>query len=310
LGTLLVVQPLFGGNSIQRRLRQLDRFTATNTRRPAGNVNPASGDSPVLRAALAVSERALQSPGRRERVELALDRAGSSLRVAEWQLIRAGVSAGAAVVLVVLLPWWAGLPLGLLAGWFGSAQYLKMRAGRRAGKFAEQLPEALQLVVGSLRSGFSLPQSIDSLVREGADPVAGELGRAIAETRLGGDLESALERVGQRNGSQDVEWLVMAIRIQREVGGNLSEVLETAVNTMRERARLARHVRALSAEGRLSAMVLFGMPVVLTLFMFAVRRDYLRPLYTEPMGLLMMGCSVVMMAVGAVWLRKLVQVVV
>ena len=91
------------------------------------------------------------------------------------------------------------------------------------------------------------------MVREGAEPVATEFGRALAETRLGGDLEDALERTAVRNGSQDLAWLVMAIRIQREVGGNLSEVLETAVETMRERARLRRHVRALSAEGRLSA---------------------------------------------------------
>jgi Flp pilus assembly protein TadB len=101
---------------------------------------------------------------------------------------------------------------------------------------------------------------------------------------------------------------VMAIRIQREVGGNLSEVLETAVTTMRDRSRLIRHIRALSAEGRLSALVLIGMPIVLGAWMFVFRRDYLRPLYTEPMGLLMLGGSIVMVIIGGLWLRKLVQV--
>jgi tight adherence protein B len=105
-----------------------------------------------------------------------------------------------------------------------------------------------------------------------------------------------------------MEWLVMAIRIQREVGGNLSEVLETAVATMRDRYRLVRHIRALSAEGRLSALVLLGMPIVLGGWMFVFRREYLRPLYTEPMGLLMLGGSIVMVIVGGLWLRKLVQV--
>jgi tight adherence protein B len=308
LFALLFLLPIVGRTPVQRRLGQLDRFAIG--RRSALTAGRGDSGSPVLRAMLAVAERGVHKPDRRERIELALDRAGSSLRAAEWQLIRIGVSAGAAVLLALLLPWWLGLVVGLAGGWLGSAQVLRFRAGRRTRKFAEQLPDALQLVVGSLRSGFSLLQSIDALVREGADPVAGELGRALAETRLGGDLEDALERVGERNGSQDIAWLVMAIRIQREVGGNLSEVLETAVTTMRERSRLGRHVRALSAEGRLSAMVLLGMPIVLGGWMFVFRREYLRPLYTEPMGLMMLGGSVVMVGIGALWLRKLVKVVV
>lgn len=309
LVVLLIVLPLLGRSDVRRRLGQLDRFSLG--RRASVVLPPTGGPAPggmMLKAALSVSERSVQRPGRKERIELALDRAGSNLRAAEWELIRTGMAAAAALLLALPLPWWAGLPLGLLAGWFGAGFYLRWRAGRRTRRFADQLPDALQLVVGSLRSGFSLPQSIDALVREGEDPVASELGRALAETRLGGDLEDSLERVGERNASQDMAWLVMAIRIQREVGGNLSETLETAVATMRERGRLVRHVRALSAEGRLSALVLLGMPIVLGGWMFVFRRDYLRPLYTEPLGLMMLVGSVVMVVVGALWLRKLVKV--
>jgi tight adherence protein B len=300
----LLLPPVGGRGHVQRRLQDLDRFT--------GRAAPASAGAEeagnVLRAALAVSERAVARPGRRERIELALDRAGLNLRASEWQLIQAGAAAAAAVLLALLLPWWCGLPAGMLLGWFGAAAYLRWRAGRRTRTFAEQLPDALQLVVGSLRAGFSLPQSIDALVREGSEPVAGELGRALAETRLGGGLEDALDRVGRRNASQDITWLVMAIRIQREVGGNLSEVLETAVATMRERARLGRHVRALSAEGRLSALILLAMPIVLGGWMFAFRRDYLEPLYTRPLGILMLATSVLMIGIGGLWLRKIVEV--
>ncbi|OJF11973.1 hypothetical protein BG844_23235 [Couchioplanes caeruleus subsp. caeruleus] len=257
---------------------------------------------------MVVSERAVREPDRRQRLELALDRAGSSLRPAEWQLIRLGCAVGGAVALLPLVSWWAAVPGGMLAGWCGSGLYLRLRAARRTRAFADQLPDALQLLVGSLRSGFSLPQSLDALVRDGAEPIAEELGRALAETRLGGDLEESLERVAERNASQDLTWLVMAIRIQREVGGSLSEVLETAVTTMRERARLHRHVRALSAEGRLSALILLSMPIVLGAWMFVFRREYLRPLYTEPLGLLMLGTSVTGILIGALWLRKLVKV--
>ncbi len=300
----LLLPPVGRRGHVQRRLQDLDRFTGRAAPASAG-VEEAGN---VLRAALAVSERAVARPGRRERIELALDRAGLHLRASEWQLIQAGAAAAAAVLLALLLPWWCGLPAGMLLGWFGAAAYLRWRAGRRTRTFAEQLPDALQLVVGSLRAGFSLPQSIDALVREGSEPVAGELGRALAETRLGGGLEDALDRVGRRNASQDITWLVMAIRIQREVGGNLSEVLETAVATMRERARLGRHVRALSAEGRLSALILLAMPIVLGGWMFAFRRDYLEPLYTQPLGILMLATSVLMIGVGGLWLRKIVEV--
>ena len=300
----LLLSTAGGRKHVQRRLQDLDRFTGRAAPAPAG----AEEAGNVLRAALAVSEKAVARPGRRERIELALDRAGLHLRASEWQLVQAGSAAAAAVLLALLLPWWCGLPAGMLVGWFGAAGYLRWRAGRRTRAFAEQLPDALQLVVGSLRAGFSLPQSIDALVREGSDPVAGELGRALAETRLGGGLEDALDRVGRRNASQDITWLVMAIRIQREVGGNLSEVLETAVATMRERARLGRHVRALSAEGRLSALILLAMPIVLGGWMFAFRRDYLEPLYTQPLGIAMLATSVLMIGVGGLWLRKIVEV--
>jgi Flp pilus assembly protein TadB/Mg-chelatase subunit ChlD len=300
----LVLPPAAGRAHLQRRLQDLDSFTGRGVPTPRG----AAETGNVMRAALSVSERAVARPGRRERIELALDRAGLHLRASEWQLIQAGAAAVVAVSAAVVMPWWCGLPLGVLLGWFGAEMYLRMRAGRRTRTFADQLPDALQLVVGSLRAGFSLPQSVDALVREGSEPVAGELGRALAETRLGGSLEDALDRVGQRNASQDITWLVMAIRIQREVGGNLSEVLETAVATMRERARLGRHVRALSAEGRLSALILLAMPIVLGGWMFAFRRDYLEPLYTRPLGIAMLVTSVLMIGVGGLWLRKIVEV--
>lgn len=302
---LLALRPLLGRGRVRRRLRELDRFVPARRGAPA---EAAAGGNGLVRAVMEVSERAVRKPDRHRRLELMLDRAGSSLRPAEWQLIRLGCAVAGAVALPALLPWWAGIPGGLLAGWGAAGLHLRLRAARRVRSFANQLPDALQLLVGSLRSGFSLPQSLDALVRDGAEPIAGELGRALAETRLGGDLEESLERVAERNASQDLSWLVMAIRIQREVGGSLSEVLETAVGTMRERARLHRHVRALSAEGRLSAMILFGMPIVLGAWMFVFRRDYLRPLYTEPLGLLMLSASVVGVLIGGVWLRKLIKV--
>jgi tight adherence protein B len=303
--TFVLAGPARARTEIRRRLDRLDRFPVGRRATVSGPARPGGA---MLRAALAVSERTVRRPDRRERIELALDRAGSPLRPAEWMLIRAAAVAGTAVVGALILPWWVAAAVALPVGWLGSGQYLRVRAARRTRAFGDQLPDALRLVVGSLRSGFSLSQAIDAVVREGADPIATELGRALAETRLGGDLEDGLEQAGERTGSRDMAWLVMAIRIQREVGGNLSETLETAVETMRERGRLTRHVRALSAEGRLSALVLLGMPIVLGGWMFLFRRDYLRPLYTEPLGLAMLVGAVLLVLAGAAWLRRLVRV--
>jgi tight adherence protein B len=291
---------LVGRKTVRSRLRQLEGFGTVSA--------PAHDESAMLRAALAVSEHAIARRGNLARIEADLDRAGMDLRPAEWILIRTGATALGGVLFALLLPWLLGLLVGGFGGWLGTGGYRRLRAGRRARRFNDELPDALQLVVSALRSGFSLPQAIAALVSEGDAAVAGEFGRALAETRLGGELEDALLRTAERNTSNDLAWLVMAIRVQREVGGTLSEVLETAVETMRERGRLRRHVRGLSAEGRLSAWVLGAMPVVLAAFMFATRREYLRPLYTTPLGLMMLVVAVVMMAIGVFWMSRVVKV--
>nr|WP_275941273.1 type II secretion system F family protein [Planosporangium flavigriseum] len=304
-GTLLAASIamylLVGRSAVRSRLRQLERFGAA----PAQS---AREESSVLRAAVSASEQVIARRGNAARIEFDLDRAGIDLRPAEWILVRLGVALLAGLFFALLLPWLVGLLLGGLVGWLATGVYRRLRASRRARRFNDELPEALQLVVSALRSGFSFPQAIGALVSEGDEAVAGEFGRALAETRLGGDLEDALLRTAERNASNDLAWLVMAIRVQREVGGTLSEVLETAVETMRERARLRRHVRALSAEGRLSAWVLGAMPVALAAFMFATRGEYLRPLYTTPLGVMMLVVAVVMMGVGVFWMTRVIKV--
>jgi Flp pilus assembly protein TadB len=219
-----------------------------------------------------------------------------------------GVAVAGIVAGVVFLPWYVGLPVGALAGAGGPWAYRVFAAKRRIGKFAEQLPDAMQMVVGSLQSGFSLGQALDTLVREAPAPISTEFGRVLAEVQLGSELEDALERAAERTDSEDLACLVMAIRIQHEVGGSLAEVLTTSVATMRERFRLQRHVRALSAEGRLSAYVLIGLPVGIGAYMFLFRTDYVRPLYTTFFGLVMLVGGAVMLAIGSFWMSRLIKV--
>ena len=184
---------------------------------------------------------------------------------------------------------------------------LNLMIRRRRAAFAEQLPDLLQLTASSLKSGFSLLQALDAVVREGAQPAAAEFSRALAEARLGGDLEDCVEMIANRMDSADLRWTVMAIRIQRGIGGNLAEVLTTIAGTIRERGFLRRQVRALSAEGRLSAYILVALPVLVGGWLFIADRTYMRPLYTTHVGLLMLGVAIALVVVGSLWMRKMIR---
>ncbi len=243
------------------------------------------------------------------RLALRLDLAGIGWGPAEWVLAGTGLSVGLALALTVL----TGSPVvgaivGGLAGWLVMRFGLTVKIGRRRAKFADQLPDILQFLAGSLRSGFSLAQGLDAAVREGTQPVSAEFARALAESRIGVEIEDTLDQVADRMESADLRWTVIAIRIQREVGGNLAEVLGNTVETMRERAQLRRHVRALSAEGRLSAYILVGLPIFVAGWLFLVRRSYISVLYTTTVGIVMLVFAIAMMIAGAFWMRAMIKV--
>jgi len=180
--------------------------------------------------------------------------------------------------------------------------------GRRRTAFDEQLPNVLQLVAGSLQTGMSLSQALDAVVREDAQPASGEFARALGEARLGVNLDIALDGVADRLNSADLRWVIMTIRIQRETGGNLAEVLRNTVATMRERAYLRRQVRSLSAEGRLSAYVLLALPFVVAGWLLYSNPTYMHPLFSTVFGVLMLVISCVLVVIGALWMRRLINV--
>jgi Flp pilus assembly protein TadB/Mg-chelatase subunit ChlD len=297
---------LLGGGHDRRRVHAvLDRYTMMP--RPAKESLRTA--SPVTRTALDVADRVATSRGRKDRLTGRLDRAAVALSPAEWVLLSAGLTVGLSLLLV-LLGWHLllALPAGGVLGWLVPRAYLHLRGARRLKAFEERLPDALQMVAGSLSAGYSLGQSLDGVVREGSEPLATEFGRALAESRLGVPVETTLEGVADRMASRDFGWVVMAIKVQREVGGNLAGILTTVAATMRERAMLKRHVRGLSAEGRLSAYILLGLPVGLALYMVAVRRDYIEPLYTTGLGIALIVVAVLLMAVGSFAMSRLVKV--
>jgi tight adherence protein B len=197
-----------------------------------------------------------------------------------------------------------GLVLGLALPWL----FLLVRQGRRERAFLAQLPDTLQMLAGSMQAGYSLPQAIDTVVREGQPPMSVEFNRALVETRLGMPTEDALEGIGRRLSSEDFSWVVMAVRIQRDVGGNLAELLVTVADTLRERERLRRQVNVLSAEGRLSGWILGGLPVLFFAYLAVANPTYLGPMWSTPLGVGMMILAVVLLSVGAFWLTRVIKV--
>ncbi len=295
------------------RTKQLLDMYTLHPRQPDGPKTVAVDDgvfsTPVAQRALEVAERFAQRRGAEERLTLALDRAAVALRPAEWLLLRGAIATVAVLAALVLSGnLLLALVLAALVGGLLPVLYLRFRSRRRQRAFVDGLPDALQLIAGSLSAGYSLPQALDAVVREGSQPISGELGRAMAESRLGVPIEEALDTVAERMDVPDFRWVVMAIKVQREVGGNLSGVLTTVTQTMRERAKLRRTIRALSAEGRLSAYVLVGLPICITLFLLAFRREYMRPLYTETAGIVMSLFAVLLVLAGSAFMAKLVKV--
>jgi tight adherence protein B len=275
-------------------------------RRRPGVVAPDSGVSRFAAATTGAVAGALAQRRWDRALASALDEAGVRKSPAEFVVLTA--SAGAVSVLVGMLLGSPGLALLLaLAAPLGAMVLLRVRKGRRQRKFADQLDDTLQLVAGGLRAGHSLLRAIDSVSHEAESPTREEFARIVNETRLGRDLNDALENVATRMKCEDFSWVAQAIGIHREVGGDLAEVLDQVGATIRERNQLRRQVQSLSSEGKMSAYILMALPFVVTGLLCLTSPAYIGQFVESPLGFVLMGAAVVMLTVGALWLRKVVS---
>ena len=160
---------------------------------------------------------------------------------------------------------------------------------------------------GSLRAGHSLLRAIDAVSDQSESPTSEEFARIVNETRLGRDLDAALEQTVQRMDSTDFSWIAQAIGIHREVGGDLAEVLDQVGSTIRERNKIKRQVKALSAEGKMSAYVLLALPVLIIGVLSLMSPEYMGMFLNSLLGYAMIAGALVMISVGGLWMRKLVS---
>jgi tight adherence protein B len=222
------------------------------------------------------------------KVEALLERANLPLRPAEAIFFYLAGVVVVGLLLVALTSNLFGAVLGTVILALIPPGLLSFLANRRRKAFESLLPDTLQLLASTLRAGYSLMQGVEAVSQEVSEPIGRELRRVVTEARLGRPLEESLDGVADRMESGDFGWAVMAIRIQREVGGNLAELLVTVADTMTERERLRRDVNALTAEGRISAIVLVTLP-------FGIGQ------------ILLIGAAV-LMGIGFWWMKKTIEI--
>jgi tight adherence protein B len=262
---------------------------------------------PLLNRFTQAAEEEVKRRGLTSGVNSALEQANIPISAGEAVLGLIGLAAVGGILFGIFNGVIAGaIAFGVLL--FVAVFLIRWAGAREKKKFEQQLPDTLTLLSTSLRAGYSLLQATEAVSSEAPNPTAREFGRAIAEARLGRTVTQALEGIVERTQSGDFEWAVMAIEIQREVGGNLAEVLQTVADTMRARNRLKGEIRALTAEGRISAFVLGALPFAMALFLWTTNRDYLLPLLESTFGLIAIGVGLLLMAGGIYWLIKIVDI--
>lgn len=240
-----------------------------------------------------------------ERIALAVDQAGLHLRVGEVALAAA---AGGAVIGLIgwLLLGLIGAAIGFGIGLYLPRIYLNFRFSRRKKKFAAQLPDLLAALANVIRVGYSLNRAVDTVAEETEEPAKSEFKRALIEARVGGDFVESLRTMADRTGSVDLRWTADAVEINTTVGGDLTEVLDSVAETIRARIRLKAQVDALTAEGRVSAFILFILPPGISVFIALVNPEYFSGIWEGSMAYILLGGILLLMAAGGAWLKKMI----
>lgn len=200
-----------------------------------------------------------------------------------------------------------GLWVGLLT-WMLPLMWIRAKKNKRKAKLEAQLPDMINMTANSLKAGYSLIQSFELLSREMAAPLSEEIQRMLQETRLGISTEQALTNFNERIDSPDLDLIITAMLIQRQVGGNLAEILDTIGETIRERIRIQGEIKTLTAQGKMSMYIFMGLPIVLAAFLFMTNPEYMMPLISEPIGWLLLAIAIIGQIIGVVLIRKIIRI--
>jgi tight adherence protein B len=246
-----------------------------------------------------------------ERLERDLRLAESQLQPVDFIAIRIALAGLAFAVPFLLLSGVIGMLAAIAAaivGFFAPGWWLKNRKDTRANKLEQQLPEALTFIANSLKAGFGLLQALSMAADQLEHPIASEFAQTVHETNVGSSMEEAFIQLGERCVSYDVDMVVTAILIQRTAGGNLAEILENVSETMRERVRIKGEINTLTAQQKLTGIVIALLPVGVGAMFMVVSPEYITVLFTETMGQVMLGAALFLEAVGILIIRRILDI--
>jgi tight adherence protein B len=291
-----------GGATGGRMRLAWPRFSWTQAKGRAG-----AGEKRRAMGFLRALDRRLETRRFGGGLALRLRRADLRLRVGEF--LAFSVSAG--VILGIVALWSLGplAALGLFcAGVAVPFLYVGRRCEARVRAFGGQLPDALLIMANCLRSGYSVLQAMDVVGRELPPPIGRDFDRVVREVRVNIPIEDAMKNLVHRINSPDLDLVVTAILIQRQVGGNLAEVLDRITWTIRERVRIQGEIRTLTAQGRISGWIIAFLPAALGCLLYLMSPEYIGPLVTTPAGWAMVGLAVFMELVGVFFISRVIKV--
>lgn len=262
----------------------------------------------IAEGATSLATQTLDRGDRFDRVNFALERAGVSLRPGEFFVMATSAALAAAAIGIVFFNALVALALAAVVALF-IPMWLSSRARERSSLFNEQLGDTLQLLAASLRAGYGLLQAVDAVAEEAPAPTSEEFARIKIETHLGRDMNDALRAAAARVDSEDFRWVAEAIEIHREIGGDLAEILDAVNETIRDRNRIRRRIKSLSAEGRISAIILSVIPIALAIIITFINPRYIGELPQTGAGQVLIVVGIVAWVIAVFWMRRIVRLI-
>jgi len=310
-GAIFAVSLIFMGDSekLDDRLANLTKNRGRGTAAEESATESSILRSPLDEAPNFVEEH-LQGLLKTFNIRKMLDQSGTGITVSKFLTMTAGAFGVVTVLACVLLPGkllWAGPLAGALVATFPYIYVMFIR-GRRLKKFASQLPGALDLMAQALRAGQSLPAGIQLVGEQVPEPLGPEFHTAYEQQNLGSTIVDSLDSMCTRVPDLDLRFFATAVTLQRQTGGDLAEILDKIGSLIRERFKIKGMIQALTGEGRISGAVLLAMPPILFLVMLKLNYKYVMKLFEEPMGHQMLAAAIVMQIVGALWIKKIINI--
>ncbi len=252
--------------------------------------------------------KTIEKKGYTKQIEFELQKGDIPLRGYEFLFLIGGTTGAAIFLTFIFNPNMISMSVAGLLGFMGPIIFMRIKQAKKVQLFNNQIGDALVLISNSLKAGYGFMQSLEMVSRDMRPPIQTEFGRVLQEINLGITTEEALTRLTVRVCSKDLDLVVTAMLIQRQIGGNLSEILDNISHTIRERIRIKGEIKSLTAQGRLSGLIIGAMPLAISAFLLITNPQYVTQLVTDPRGKFLIIYAVVAEVIAILLIRKIVSI--